>query len=460
VTTPVGNGIHIMKYMGSKRLLVDFIVPVIREYSDEGQTILDLFAGTHSVGYALKASYRIIANDIQEYSLAIGQAIISNARAVKRSFRDVWARLQEPYEDNYSALAESLADPLRREQNVLRDYATVLETPLFDNPAYMPGLLQTYEDLVARYPYYESDSWVSGNDRRDPDPGLRAVFARWIPDRKADNSTFPYSLFCMYYANSYFGVAQSMCIDSLRYAIDTVFPRDGRPYDDQVLRNICLSAMMYAASYCVAAPGHFAQPLSFDPQKESGYRAIFYHRMQSFLGKFRYKVQDIYEQLEPCPYDNECYSLDYRQLLRDAAIMDQVDLVYADPPYTSVHYSRFYHILETLVRYDYPESMYAGRYRNDRHQSGFCQKSNVETEFRHLIESLRRRRKTLVISYPDTGLISLSELVRLCQEYYVRPYYVVKENQRNYLHSTLGGKTGKARKGVIEGLIVCLGPNY
>lgn len=456
--SPVGSSINIMKYMGSKRPLLDFIIPVIREYCDEGQTILDLFAGTHSVGYALKAWHRIIANDIQEYSSAIGRAIISNQRGVKRSFDDVWTRLKETYEENYSALAESLADPLQREQNCLREYATVLETPLFDNPTYLSGLLQSYKVLLEQYPYYNSDSCFNGDENRHWDPGLRALFAQWISSRKTDNNTFPYSLFSMYYAHSYFGIAQSVTIDSLRYAIDMVFPADSGSDKDQALRNICLSAMMYAASYCVAAPGHFAQFLSFDPQKESGYRAIFHHRMQSFLDRFGDKVQGIYEQLEPSPYKNECYCLDYRELLRNDAIMDKVDLVYADPPYTSVHYSRFYHILETLVRYDYPESMYTGRYRNDRHQSGFCQKSNVETEFRHLIGSLSQRHKTLVISYPDTGLISLSELVRLCEEYYLKPYYVIKENQKNYIHSTLGGKTGNARKDVIEALIICTKP--
>lgn len=457
---PVENSVHIMKYMGSKRPLLDFIVPVIREYCDEGQTVLDLFAGTHSVGYALKSWYRIIANDIQEYSLAIGRAIISNQRGVKRSFDDVWASLEEAYEKNHSALAEALAGPLQREQNYVREYATVRETPLFDNLAYMSKLLRNYAALVEQYPYYKSDSCFNGNENRHWDPELRALFAQWIPSRKADNSTFPYSLFSMYYANGYFGIAQSITIDSLRYAIDMTFPADSGLDEDQVLRNVCLSAMMYAASYCVAAPGHFAQFLSFDPKKESGYQAIFHHRMQSFLDRFGDKVQGIYEQLEPSPYKNECYCLDYREILANDAIMDEVDLVYADPPYTSVHYSRFYHILETLVRYDYPESLYIGRYRNDRHQSGFCQKSNVETEFRHLIGSLSQRHKTLVISYPDTGLIPLSQLVQLCKEYYLKPHHIIKENRKNYIHSTLGGKTGNARKDVTEALIVCTKPEY
>jgi adenine-specific DNA-methyltransferase len=438
-----------MKYMGSKRPLLDFIVPVICQYCDEGQTILDLFAGTHSVGYALKTWYRIIANDIQEYGLAIGQAIISNKR-VKRSFNDVWTRLEEPYEENYSALAKYLAAPLHTEQNCLKEYATVRETPLFDNPAYMSGLLRNYRALIEQYPYYESDGCFNGDDNKRWDPELRVLFAQWIASRKADNSAFPYSLFSMYYSNSYFGIAQSMIIDSLRYAIDMVFPADSGSDEYEALRNICLSAMMYAASYCVAAPGHFAQFLRFDPQKESGYQAIFHHRMQSFLDKFGDKVQGIYE--------HECYCMDYRELLRNDAIMDEVDLVYADPPYTSVHYSRFYHILETLVRYDYPESLYTGRYRNDRHQSGFCQKSSVEAEFRHLIGSLRQRHKTLIISYPDTGLISLSQLVQLCRQYYLKPHHVIKENQQSYIHSTLGGKTGNARKDVIEALIVCTKP--
>ena len=82
--------------------------------------------------------------------------------------------------------------------------------------------------------------------------------------------------------------------------------------------------------------------------------------------------------------------------------MNKVDVIYIDPPYTNAHYSRFYHILETLVKYDYPDTEYHGRYRTDRYQSPFGIKSKAHDEFDTMISLCRTARKSLVISYSDT----------------------------------------------------------
>ena len=49
----------------------------------------------------------------------------------------------------------------------------------------------------------------------------------------------------------------------------------------------------------------------------------------------------------------------YKEVLAKAEVANNVDLIYIDPPYTNAHYSRFYHILETLVDYDYPIALLA-----------------------------------------------------------------------------------------------------
>jgi len=449
------KSIHIMKYMGSKRPLLDFVVPIIKKYSREGQTILDLFAGTHSIGYSLKGQFQIVANDIQEYSIAIGKAIICNQNRMALNPERVISKLIDPYKRNYCALRKALSNPITEERRYIREYDKMINSPLFCEPKQFSQLLKNYESFLKRYPYYRSNGDFKKSYDEDWNRELLNLFTQWISERKDNSSKFPYTLFSTYYANGYFSVYQSVVIDSLRYAIDQCFPKNNKSEGNQSLRNICLSAMMYAASYCVAAPGHFAQFLSFDPERESAYQAVFHHRSQSFLDRFKDKLQDIYDHLEPSPYANQCYSMDYRDFLSNNDLMARIDLVYADPPYSSVHYSRFYHVLETLVRYDYPESKYIGRYRGDRHQSGFCQKSNVEKEFRYLLQSLSRRKKTLIISYPDTGLMPLSQLVSLCQEYYLEPYRAIKESREKYVHSTLGGKAGDARRNVTEALIVC-----
>ena len=69
-------------------------------------------------------------------------------------------------------------------------------------------------------------------------------------------------------------------------------------------------------------------------------------------------------------------------------------MIYADPPYTRDHYSRFYHVLETICLSDSPEvsttlltgegATSRGLYRTDRHQSPFCIKSQAPGAFAEL----------------------------------------------------------------------------
>ena len=51
-------------------------------------------------------------------------------------------------------------------------------------------------------------------------------------------------------------------------------------------------------------------------------------------------------------------------------------VVYADPPYTSDHYSRYCDLYETLILYDYPLSEATGRYRPDGFFSRFSIKKD------------------------------------------------------------------------------------
>ena len=54
---------YVTRYMGAKYKLLDFILPPVTNLLREGESFVDLMAGTHSVGYALKKRNRIIAND-------------------------------------------------------------------------------------------------------------------------------------------------------------------------------------------------------------------------------------------------------------------------------------------------------------------------------------------------------------------------------------------------------------
>ena len=88
--------------------------------------------------------------------------------------------------------------------------------------------------------------------------------------------------------------------------------------------------------------------------------------------------------------------------------------------YTNAHYSRFYHIPETLVLYDYPEIDYFGRYRTDRYQSGFCIKTEAALEFEDMISLCKKKNLKIVISYSDTSqcILKIDAITKICKKYY------------------------------------------
>lgn len=69
-----------IKYLGSKRLLVPAILGAVRAVPGTA-TVLDLFAGTSRVGMALKgAGYRVIANDHNAYAAVLARCYVAADR--------------------------------------------------------------------------------------------------------------------------------------------------------------------------------------------------------------------------------------------------------------------------------------------------------------------------------------------------------------------------------------------
>ncbi|TVR01054.1 MAG: DNA methyltransferase [Deltaproteobacteria bacterium] len=69
-----------IKYLGSKRLLVPLILDTIGLVRPDG-TVVDLFSGTSRVGHALKArGYRVLANDHNAYAVALARCYVQADR--------------------------------------------------------------------------------------------------------------------------------------------------------------------------------------------------------------------------------------------------------------------------------------------------------------------------------------------------------------------------------------------
>ena len=66
----------LIKYMGSKTKIIDFIVDGINFIHQQDRPILDLFAGSASLAGAIGKQVNFVSNDIQEYSKVLSQTYL------------------------------------------------------------------------------------------------------------------------------------------------------------------------------------------------------------------------------------------------------------------------------------------------------------------------------------------------------------------------------------------------
>ena len=201
-----------------------------------------------------------------------------------------------------------------------------------------------------------------------------------------------------------------------------------------------MAAVLSTASELVATVGgHFAQPIR--PRSANG--SLKHSYLKGVAAKRRKSANQAfvawlsrYQSLSKVGHDHIVVRKDFRSVLSD--LPGDTGAVYADPPYTRDHYSRFYHVLETLAVGDEPGvSMMnldgevlpsRALYRRERHQSPFCIRSQVVPAFRALFSGASAKGVPVVLSYspfspgtaarPETRLISVADLGKLAGEYF------------------------------------------
>lgn len=416
----------VTKYMGSKKPILPFVLSEIGRWVKPGDLIVDLMAGTHTIGYALKPICRIAANDIQKYSLVIGRTLLNCSHQPPLP-EELFTQLRRYYLHNLRHLSGLFAKPLELEQKFL--YSSGKNSPLPVN----------YLRFCEEYPYYgrspSSALW---------DEEFNLLFS---PERvsayMALNCLEPYSLFSLYYANAYLGVRQAAEVDSLRYAIDRICDEwlpshQPEGYQPEEVRALLLTALIMVLNRINVGPGHWA---SIPRVKVSNWEWVVSQRRLSVIDLFHHKVSQLQEELSKVssPYSPHLVtSLDFQEFLsRYTEVLRQAKVIYIDPPYSQAHYSRFYHILETLVLYDYPPVEHKGRYRKLRFQSVFAKKTKIERVLGVICEAAREAGAVLIISYSQGGVIKNDEAFRAILEKYY-PSSAIHLRLQPTLHSRQG----------------------
>lgn len=243
------------------------------------------------------------------------------------------------------------------------------------------------------------------------------------------------------YGGHYYSPTQAVSLDAMLRALP-------EQYD---LRQVCLASLIMTASKCAASPGHTAQP--FKATETAGrYLQEAWHR-----DPFVYAQQAL-ETL--CPLHayipGAAFVSDANNAAKD---LTERDLVFIDPPYSGVHYSRFYHVLETIARGWCGPVNGVGRYppATERPSSAYSMRGTSLTAIDDLLATLSSRGCKVVVTFPK-GECS-NGLSGEMLEGVARQYFNVKKRAVKTRFSTLGGNTNQRVARVIsDELMLVLSP--
>ncbi|MBU1345848.1 MAG: DNA adenine methylase [Alphaproteobacteria bacterium] len=320
-----------IKYIGSKRALLDPIVAAVRGVLPNGGHVCDLFSGSARVGHALKGEgFRVWSNDHNAYAHALAAAYV-------QADRDRW-------------LGPATA--------VLTELAATPPAPGWFTKAFC-------ED--ARYFTPENGARIDAMRDRIEGMGLE-------PELKA------------------------VALVSLMEAADRVDSTAGLQ-------------MAYMKSWAARA----LKPLEL--------------RMPA---------------LQPAVAAGPCRA-SRAEALETAAAFDG-DLVYLDPPYNQHSYLGNYHVWESLILWDRPETYGVANKRIDvrTRKSAFNSRPGIGPALQAVIDAIRA--PNLIVSFNDEGYLSRDQLVEMLSARghvqvveIPRPRYV---GARIGIHNPRGEKVG------------------
>lgn len=143
---------------------------------------------------------------------------------------------------------------------------------------------------------------------------------------------------------------------------------------------------------------------------------------------------------------------DHRVFCRDANELAREitgDIAYIDPPYTATQYANMYHVLETISRYDYPDTFGKTGRRRNRTLSAYSNRKIALAEFEDLFRQLDFEH--VLVSYSNQAIVPIEDLVALASFFAVdNKVHVEYQAYRNYATNNLSMKNaGEGLKEVI-----------
>lgn len=392
-----------LNYLGSKLRLLDFIEENVRRVTPEGAGVCDLFAGSGCVSYKLSRLFLVVACDIQGYSKTICDALLHD----NKTDQAIITSLIEATKSDEACRLISCFEPL-----------IMLEEEAIENKD-----LQTLTDILE-----QGSVEVYNLLRRDS--SLAKTLSLVSKNLAANGLANEKSLISRYYGGVFFSYRQAVQIDIL---LEIINKQENAKY-----KEVLLAALLSTASDMVDTVGkHFAQPIKARDSKGKIKTTVYNKAVQDKTINAIKLYQEWLRKYIALPkgtFQNTTMQCDYMQCLN--SLPDSVRTIYADPPYTRDHYSRFYHVLETMVLRDSPEistvnihgvtQISNGLYRKNRHQSPFCIRSQAPDAFRNMFSAISQSNRNLLLSYSPYDetkkthprVVTMQQLISLAQKYF------------------------------------------
>lgn len=172
------------------------------------------------------------------------------------------------------------------------------------------------------------------------------------------------------FGNKFFSYNDSLRIGFIREQIED------RTNLNEKEKNILLASLLYSLDKAANTVGHYDAYIKGKAINDS---FIF-----DLITPYKFKDKKIH-----------ILRMDANQLAKEISC----DIVYIDPPYNSRQYSRFYHILENITKWDKPELFGVACKPKAENMSEYCRNSATKV-FEELIVSLKC--KYIIVSYNNT----------------------------------------------------------
>lgn len=206
-----------------------------------------------------------------------------------------------------------------------------------------------------------------GRDEYDVQKLKQFVAEVAITDRKALSDNYV----SLNYGGRYFEHDDSKLIGVVRERIQSDYEA-GRFNEREF--NILLASLLYSFDKCANTVGHY------DAYIKKGCQSKF-----------------VFELIEPVMSETDVTT--YREDANELARRVSADVAFVDPPYNSRQYSRFYHVMETVVKWDKPRLRGTAMKPPVENMSEYS-RVNAPIVFSDLIRNLKVR--YIVVTYNNT----------------------------------------------------------